>query len=219
MPLNPLGLYRVTLVGELHGQLTQNHFHFQTNASWNGHSLYKNELSALITHFVANLVPKVQLFASQQWAAKTVLGITLIPKAEVMIEQRIANGTGTQTDDSLPSFCAGLLSLRTGAGGRSRIGRLYIPGVAEGLSSSSRLEGNYLSLLDGIGASLRQFYGQTGSFPDCRFGVYSRKLGVTRSVGPPPTLNYSAVGFRLVDTIIARPEIATMRRRKLARGQ
>lgn len=218
MPLNPLGLYRLKLVGELHGQATETAFHFLTNSSWNGNSSYKVELTDLMTHFVANIVPKVQLFASQEWVAKTVIGITLIPKAEVFIETRLPNGTGTQPDNCLPSFCAGLLSLRTGFGGRSRIGRLYIPGVAEGLSSASRLEGQYLSLLSGIGASLLQFYGPSGSVPWVRYGVFSRKLGVTKSSIPAPTLTYHQGGFARIDSVIARPEIATMRRRKLARG-
>lgn len=218
MPLNPLGLYRLKLVGELHGQATETAFHFQTNSTGNVNNSYRVELQDLMANFVTNIVPKVQLFASQEWIGKTVLGITLIPKAEVFIETRLMNGTGGQSDDSLPSFCAGLLSLRTGFGGRSRIGRLYIPGVAENHSSDSRLEGQYLGVLSGIGAALLQFYGPTGGFPYVRYGVFSRKLGVTRSVGPPPTLNYNAAGFARVDSIIARPEIATMRRRKLARG-
>jgi hypothetical protein len=218
MPLSPLGLYRVTLIGELHGQATQTAFHFMTNTSGNVNNSYTTELTDLMANFVAQIVPKVQLFACQEWAAKTVLGITLIPKAQVFMETRLASGTGTQPDNSLPSFCAGLLSLRTGAGGRSRIGRLYIPGVAEGLSSTSRLEGNYLSLLSGIGASLLSQYGPSGGFPYVRYGVFSRKLGVTRNPGPPPTLSYSSAGFMIINSIIARPEIATQRRRKLARG-
>jgi hypothetical protein len=218
MPLSPLGLYRVTLIGELHGQATQTAFHFMTNSSGNVNNNYSTELTDLVADFIANVVPKIQLFANQEWAGKTVLGITLIPKATVFIESRLANGTGTQPDQCLPSFCAGLLSLRTGAGGRSRIGRLYIPGVAEGLSSASKLEGSYLSLLSGIGAALLQRYGPSGGFPYVRYGVFSRKLGVTRNFGPPPTLSYSAAGFMMINSIIARPEIATQRRRKLARG-
>jgi hypothetical protein len=218
MPLNPPGLYRIKLIGELHGQATETAFHFATNASGNVNNSYSTELTDLMANFITNIVPKYQLFCSQEWAGKTVVGITLIPKASVFIETRLANGTGTQPDNSLPSFCAGLLSLRTGAGGRSRIGRIYIPGVSEGLSSSSRLEGNYLSLLSGIGAALLQQYGPSGGFPYVRYGVYSRKLGVTRTAQPPYTLNYSAVGFQIINSIIARPEVATQRRRKLARG-
>lgn len=218
MPLNPLGLYRLKLVGELHGQATETAFHFLTNSSGNVNNSYTTELQDLMTHFITNIVSKIQIFASQQWAAKTLIGVTLIPKSQVFIETRLANGTGAQPDDSLPSFCAGLLSLRTGQGGRSRIGRLFLPGVAENLSSQSRLEGSYLTLLSNVGAALTSAYGPSGSYPYVRYGVYSRKLGVTRVLSPTPTLNYSSAGFAIINSTVARPEVATMRRRKLARG-
>lgn len=217
MPMTPRGLYRVKLIGELHGQATETAFHFTTSEN-SGQTSYYTELLETMQHFQTNMLPKVQAFCSQQWVAKTLIGVTLIPKAEVFIEIRIPNGTGFQTDDSLPSFCAGLLSLRTGLGGRSRIGRIYLPGVAENLSSLSRLDGTYLSLLAAIGSGLTQFYGATGSYPWIRYGVFSRKLGVTRSLLPVPSLNYNIAGFKIVNSTVARPEVATMRRRKLARG-
>lgn len=218
MPLSPKGLYRIKLIGELHGQATETAFHFLTNSSGNVNNSYQTELTDLLAHFITNIVPKVQTFACQEWAGKTVTAITLIPKAEVFLETRLANGTGVQSDNSLPSFCAGVLSLRTGKGGRSRIGRLFLPGVAEGLSSASRLEGNYLSLLAAIGSALTASYGASGSYPYVRYGVFSRKLGVTRTLLPTPSLTYNEVGFQMVTNTVARPEIATMRRRKLARG-
>jgi hypothetical protein len=218
MPLTPRGLYRVKLIGELHGQLTETAFHF-TTSEVSGESSYFNELNNMMDDFILQILPKYQLFCSQEWAAKTVTGITLIPAQEVFIEKRIASGTGVQPNNSLPSFCAGLLSLRTGAGGRSRIGRLFIPGVSEDLSSNSRLEGSYLGLLSALGAGLTGRYGNNSSYPYVRYGVFSRKLGVTRVLLPFPHLTYNIAGFKIVTSTVARPEVATMRRRKLARGQ
>lgn len=217
MALPQVGLYRLTLIGELHGQATQTAFHFSDSDN-HPNSTYQVALNHLMNDFLDIVKPKIQIFCSQQWAMKTLIGVTLIPKAEVFIETRIANGTGAQTDDSLPSFCAGLLSLRTGRGGRRRIGRLYLPGVAEGLSSNSRLEGSYLTALSDIGAALSSRYGVNGTYPYCRYGVFSRALGVTRVLLPKPSLNYSLAGFTVINSTVARPEIATMRRRKLARG-
>lgn len=217
MPLTPRGLYRVVLVGEIHGQMTQTAFHFITSEN-SGYTDYRLELTDLMARFITSILPKVQAFCSQEWVAKTVIGVTLIPKAAALVETRIPNGTGFQPDDSLPSFNAGLLSLRTGFGGRSRIGRLYLPGVAEGLSKLSRLEGAYLTLLSDIGAALTATFGNNGAYPWNRYGVFSRKLGVTRVLSPFPSLNYSSAGFTIVQSTVARPEIATMRRRKLARG-
>lgn len=123
-----------------------------------------------------------------------------------------------QTGNSLPSFCAGLLSLRTGLTGRSRVGRIYVPGVAEDLSDNSRLEGAYTSVLQTLGSTLLTRYGPSGSFAHCRIGVFSRKLGVVRNPLPTPTLSYNLNGWTQITAFIARNEIATQRKRKLARG-
>lgn len=215
--VNPLGLYHLSLFGEIHGQTTQNVFHFQTRSSSIG-ATHAFEATQLLTDFNTNVVPKIKAFCCDDWAIKTILVTTLIPKSTVLTEMRIATGAGLQPDDSLPSFCAGLLSLRTGVGGRSAHGRIYIPGVPEGLSSQSRTEGSLLTLLSDIGTVLLTRYGPTGGFAYARYGVFSRKLGVTRSAGPPPTLTFNHVGFFPVTEIIARPEIATMRKRKLSHG-
>lgn len=217
MPMTPRGLYRLLLIGELHGQLTQTAFHFITSEN-SGYTSYRLELQDLQARFIQDILPKVQAFCSQEWAAKTVVGVTLVPKSESLIETRIPNGTGFQPDDSLPSFNAGLLSFRTGFGGRSRIGRIYLPGVAEGLSKQSRLEGSYLTLLAAVGTALTGTFGNNGAYPWNRFGVFSRKLGATRVLSPFPSLTYNSGGFTIVTNTVARPEIATMRRRKLARG-
>lgn len=214
----PTGLYRLNLIGELHGSLTNNLFHFQggRNANINTHA---NELTTLCNDFTNNILPKILLFAGDDFKAKSLLGVSLIPRPGVLVEVRYAEASGVQSDDCLPSFCAGLLSIRTGVGGRSGHGRVYIPGVPENLSSDSRLEGTHLALLNDIGTTLNARYGPTGASNLAFFGIFSRKLGVTRSLGPPVTLTYSMNGFMKMTTWIARPEIATQRKRKLFTGQ
>lgn len=164
------------------------------------------------------VIPAVKLFACDDWHVKTVVCHTMIPRHAVLLEERIATGEGAQGDDSLPSFCAGLLSLRTGVGGRSAHGRIYIPGVAESASSESRIEGANLSQLSDIGLVLLGRYGPLGTNDRVRFGVYSRKLGDTRELGPPPFIEHHYNGFFGVNSIVARPEVATVMKRKLHRG-
>lgn len=192
------------------------HFIGGRNANINSHA---NELSAICNEVANYVVPAMQGFCSDDWSAKTVLGVSLIPRPGVLVEVRIASGSGAQPDDSLPSFCAGLLSIRTGVGGRSGHGRLYIPAPTEDLCSASRLEGNYLTILANIGAVLNTRFGPTGLSNLAYFGIFSRKLGVTRNAGPPATLSYSMAGFMKMTTWIARPELVTQRKRMLARGQ
>lgn len=218
MPLNPLGLYRLKLIGEIHGQTTETAFHFITRST-STITTYAAEAQAIVNDFLASVLPAIRIWASDDWHVKSVLIVTLIPSPGVLIENRLAGGEGFQGGDSLPSFCAGLLSLRTGISGRSAHGRLYLPGVPEDLSSDSRLSGVSLGQLQDIGTALTTRYGTAGTFVNARFGVFSRRIGVTRNPGPPPRLIYNHNGFFTVSSIVARPEIATVRKRKIAQGQ
>lgn len=218
MPLNPLGLYRLKVIGELHGQLTDTSFHFRTHTA-STQTTYASELQALVTDFRNNMIPKMQAFAHQEWIAKSILAVTLIPRPGVLIEDTLGGLTGFQVDDCLPSFCSGLLVFRSGVAGRHGHGHIHLPGVAAGLVNASRLESSYLPLLRDIGTTLLQRYGPSGSISIVRTGVFSRVLGVTRNPGPPVTLSYSMSGFFPITSFIARPEVSTMRKRKLFRGQ
>lgn len=218
MPLNPLGLYRIIVNGEIHGQLTQNLFHFKTHTG-STHTTYNVELQAIMTDFRNLVLPKIQLYASDDWVIKSVLGVTLIPRPGFLVEDRTPGLTGAQGDDALPSHNAGLLVFRSGVGGRSGHGRVYIPGPSALLCPNSRHSDSYLALLADIGSTLLGRFGATGSASIARFGIFSRKLGVTRNLGPPVTLSYNMAGFFTASSFIPRSEVATMRKRKLFRGQ
>lgn len=218
MPLSPRGLYKIILVGELHGQLTQTAFHFKTSEN-SGQTSYKTEMQETMTDFRTNILPLYSIFCSQEWKGKSIIGVTLIPKSEFFLEDSLPNTVGGQASESLPSFCAGLLSLRTGQGGRSRIGRLYLPGVSEDSVSNSRLEPTYYGLLSNFGAALVTRYGPNGAYPWVRLGVFSRKMGAVRVFNPLPSYTYNIAGWTQLTSTVARPEIATIRKRKLAKGQ
>lgn len=172
-----------------------------------------------MTDFRTNILPLYSIFCSQEWKGKSIIGVTLIPRAEVFLEDSLPNTVGGQASESLPSFCAGLLSLRTGQGSRSRIGRLFLPGVSEDSVSNSRLEPTYYGLLSNFGAALVTRYGPNGSYPWVRLGVFSRKLGAVRSNTIPPHYDYLIGGWAQLTSTVARPEVATIRKRKLAKGQ
>lgn len=216
MPVTPRQLYCIKIIGELHGQATETRFWFRgaDTSTW---TTVKNELTSLNSDFLTNVVPAYKSFCNQNWSAKTMLSVQMTAVPGEFIDN-VLTGGGVQTGDALPTFCAGLLSLRTGFTGRSRVGRIYLPGVSEDLSGQSRLEGAYLALLQSLGGTLLSRYGPSGSFAHARIGVFSRKLGVTRNIGPPPSLSYSLNGWTQITACIARNEIATQRKRKLARG-
>lgn len=217
MPVTPRQLYQVKLIGELHGQLTETRFWLRGGDS-SPASTVAAEIAGIRLPFINTIIPAIKSFCNQEWHAKTLLTVQMSVRPGIFIDD-VLTGGGSQVGDSLPSFCAGLLSLRTGLTGRERVGRIYLPGVAEDFSQDSRLAGDYLGILQSIGNTLLSTFGPSGSTGYGRIGVFSRKLGVTRNIGPPPTLSYSINGWTQITSFIARPEVATMRKRKLARGQ
>lgn len=216
MPISPRVLYMCKLIGELHGQTTETRFWIRGGDS-SPASTVAAEIVGIRNPMINFVIPAIKAWASQEWHAKTLLTVQMSTRPGVFIDDPLTGG-GNQVGDSLPSFCAGLLSLRTGLTGRSRVGRIYLPGVAEDFSQDSRMAGDYLGVLQSVGTTLLQQFGTSGATGYGRIGVFSRKLGVTRSIGPPPSLSYSINGWTQITSFIARPEIATMRKRKLFVG-
>lgn len=217
MPVTPRQLYMAKIVGELHGQLTETRLWIR-GADNSPASTVTTEMTGINTQLLNVIIPAYKLFCNQEWAAKTMFLVQMSARPGIFIDN-VLSGNGAQDGNALPSYCAGLLSLRTGLTGRSRVGRLYVPGCAENQCSNSRLEGQYLGLLQSLGSALLGQFGPTASPAYGRIGVFSRKLGVVRYAGPPPYLEYAPTALTPITSFIARPEIATMRKRMLHRGQ
>lgn len=217
MPLTPRQLYRVIITGELHGQQTMNLFHFR-GADSSPASTITAEITNLYNDFNTNVIPAYKLCICQEWQAKSLKVVQLTANPGAFIDQVLV-GNGAQTGDSLPSHDAGVLSFRTGLTGRTRAGRIYVPGVPEDNSASSRYEVGLLSVVQSLGTLLVNRYGPTGTSSSGRFGVFSRKMGVIRHPGPPPWLEYTLTGWTQITAAIARPELGTMRKRKQHHGE
>lgn len=213
-------LVEVLLVGELHSQTTNNYFHLSKRSTQGeGFGSDFEECQLLMSDFRSFILPTIRALASQEWVARRIILTTMIPRHTILMEEPIANGEGFQAGDSLPSHVAGLLSLRTGRGGRSAHGRLYFAGIAEDTSSGSRLESSSLGQLAAIGDTLVSRYGPSGTNDKFEYGVYSRKLGDTDEDGPPPFKLHHMVGFIPIISTVPRVELKSMRRRMLHRGQ
>lgn len=205
------------IVGELHGQLTVTRFWIRGGDS-SPASTVAAEIAGIRLGMFNTILPAYKSFLSSAWHGNHMLTMNLTTSPRTMIDEVIAV-SGDQDAAALPSFCAGLLSLRTGFAGRSRSGRLYLPGIAADHSELSKLTGGAFGLLQAFGNALISTFGPSGSVTYGRLGVFSRKLGVTRNIGPPPSLTYSIAGWTQATQAIARPDIATQRKRKLGIGQ
>ena len=217
MPPPQIGLYHLTLIGSLHNQQTQNGFYFKDRND-SPDDDYQLSLTDLMNDFMNNIYDKIKLWANQEWHTVGLIGTTLFPRNGPMIELGPLAEEGAQTDDSLPSYCAGVLAVRTGVGGRRYRGRIYFAGVSENLCSAGRLNGGSLTQLQDIGNALLVRYGAGGSSLRHVYGVYSRVEGDDRQAGPPPFITHSPLAFHTATQITARSIVYTQRKRLIGHG-
>lgn len=217
MPISPLQLYMLVIVGEIEQQLTMTKFWFR-GGSASPASTIPIEMAQIHAQFKSTCLPKYQLFCSSRWHGNHLMILNMSTKPRQMIDE-VINVSGGQDAISLPAFASGVLSLRSGFADRTRNGRLFLPSPDTGSSDGSRLTAGAFGLLQAFGAELIAKFGPSGTNAYGRIGIFSRKLGVTQPLGPGSPMNYSTAGWTQCTEVIARSEIATQRKRKLGRGQ
>lgn len=210
----PRYLFHLTLKQELHGQLVQNGYYFRQKDPPSGHT--PGQLCQFIAGaFLANIIPPIQQFANQQLKFQNIVVTTLSPRFGAIYETLLETANGNQTDDALPSYCAGLLSLRSGFGGGNRRGRSYYAGISEGDSADSRLGVDSLAALTSIGQSLLGTFGAANTNGVADYGIWSWKLA---ELDPVYDVYNTDLAFTPITQCIARPVIATQRHRKIGHG-
>lgn len=157
------------------------------------------------------MLPFIIAFQNTEVLYDGLVVTTLIPHEGPMAERPILNQTGAQGDESLPSYCAAVLSLRTGNTGKSNRGRLYFAGVSEGDAASGRLIPDSFTALSDIGNQLVGIYGPTGSEGHYHHVVFSKKLGYSGGF-------YSTLGIRPILQYVPRQVLGTQRHRMIGHG-
>lgn len=206
-------LWHVTLMYTLHGQICQNGFYFSNRGAMSTNpNILGPYTQDICFQFNVRIMPSIKNFQNNEVHYRTLVCSTLIPHNGPIGEFTFETGSGNQVDESLPSYSAAILTLRTGFSGKSNRGRLYFAGVSEGDAADSRLIPDSLTALQGIGNELLTHYGDTGSEGFIRYVVFSKKLGY--SAGGV----YSPAGIRKVTHTIARSALGTQRHRLLGKG-
>lgn len=203
----------LTFVQTLHGQTIQNGFYFTNKNSWdttaNGH---ETKLKSLIARFILSIVPKFALIQNNQVAYRTVIGTVLYPKDGAQAETIFESGGGAQPNESLPSYVSGVLTLRSGYGGKSNRGRLYVGGIGEDNHTASRVDAYTLTALQNLGDELLTSFGPVGTFSGNSYVIYSRKLGLSEGG------LYLPIGCIPVTATQARSVLGTQRHRMIGIG-
>lgn len=203
-------IFQVRVKGFIEGQETNNVFHFIAKSP--SADVEVALIAKLIACFTTHLLPVL----AAAWTLDTVVWKRVSPTLSP--EFITADGTGVQgsiSSDSLPTFNAALVSIRTLQGGRSKRGRFFLAGIPESATtgSSFNLSGaTWAGIVAFVACVVTEFVTNAELGNDTfHLGVYSRKIG--GSVFP-----YALAGFTPAAQVSPVALIATMRSRKVGRG-
>lgn len=216
MPVSPIQLYMLQVVGEIENQVTINRFWFKGHTA-SPASTILIEMSNIHSHFKSTVLPKFQAYCSSRWHGNHLMILNMSTRPRQMVDE-VINVAGLQDAMSLPSYSAGLLSLRSGFADRTRNGRIYLPPTDAGNNDGSRHSGAAFGLLQAFGAQLLTSFGPAGVNTYGRIGIFSPKLGRTQPGGAGTQMNYSVAGWTACTEIIPRSLIATQRKRYVGKG-
>lgn len=203
-------LFQVRVKGFIENQETNNVLHFKCTAASSDVEVHL--ILVLIQCFVTHLLPAW----SNKWNLDTVIWKRVSP---TLSPEYVSTGSGSEigalTTDSLPTFNAALVSIRTAEGGRSKRGRMFLAGIPESATVGSGFEltgATWLAIVAFVGCLVDKFVDNAELGSD-RFalGVYSRKLG-------GQAFPYGAAGFTPAVSLNPVALVATMRSRKVGRG-
>lgn len=214
MPSHPAYtmLWHLTVHYELHGQQCQNGFYFSNRISvpFEGETV-PNYAQVVHNQFYGFVFPDMKAFQNQQVHYKGIIVQTLIPNNGSVWEFTIESETGLQANESLPSYCAAILSLRTGFGGKSNRGRLYIAGVGEDDHAAGKLLPDSFTQLNDFGNQLLAVFGPTGGSGYIGHVVFSKKQGYIDNT-------YFTGAVRQITHYVPRLLLGTQRHRLIGFG-
>lgn len=202
--------YQVRIVGRMEGQETNNVLHFLCTGA--DPDVLTHLILVLAQCFVEHLLPVV----TSKWALEKIVWKRVSPTLGPEIETIPVNfGPGSGNANALPSFCSVVFSIKTGVGGRSHRGRMYLPGIPENVTTDS-----FINTVDPFWAAMIAFaacvvtnfvVGDPPGAPSWQMEVYSRKIGGS-------TFPYGGAGFTAMREFVPHQLIGTTRSRKVGRG-
>lgn len=203
-------MFQVRVKGFQEGQETNNVLHFVCTTATTDVELHL--ILVLIECFVTHLLPAW----SNKWTLDTVVWKRVSPTlSPEFITVPAEAALGALSGDSLPTFNAALVSIRTAQGGRSKRGRMFLAGIPESATIGSRFDltnATWLAIVAFLACLAEKFVTNEPIGTDqFKIGVYSRKLGGA-------TFPYQMAGFTPAINLSSVALIATMRSRKVGKG-
>ena len=204
---------RVKIKGLMHGQQFNNVLHFATNTVINDpqtlEQLLVNLANAVKTCILDTLVPAV----SSEWSFTGVEATRIHPTPSDPFEATGVIATNGTAGVQGVTFASQLVSVRTGTGGKSGRGRIFLPPAGENVATNGEWDAGQLVLVAAFCACMAGKFIGAGATEPWKFGVFSRK-----KVGEPPVAQAFDVAFREALTLTPEKVIAVMGSRKKGRG-
>lgn len=202
--------FQVRVRGHMEGQETNNVLHFTAATSIDDVEL--RLIVALAECFVTHLLP----VSSSQWALQDLVWKRVTPTLgieHITVPSGTLTGGGAAT--ALPSYSSAVVSIRTDQGGRSKRGRMYLPGIPESATLVSLFDTSnayWIALVAFVGCIASKFIlGDPPPANSFQMEVYSRKIGGAH-------FPYNIAGFTPVTQLIPVIPLGTTRSRKVGRG-
>jgi hypothetical protein len=195
----------------MENQETDNVLHFVEETATADVELHL--ILALVECFTTHLLP----VTSSAWSLRDVIWKKVSP---TLGPEMVTVPTGDLTADgnaaALPSFNSVVISKRTLEGGRSKRGRMFLPGIPEAATVNSQLDTTHAfwtAVLAFAACLATKFIniGEPLGSDQFALAVYSRTIGGS-------TLPYGASGFTKVSSLTVSQLIGSTRSRKVGRG-
>lgn len=195
------------IVGELHGSITNNVFHFGTDEVVSDEGSLDTVIQQLAEAMLECAISALLPVVSQDWKLLRCEATRVFPvRADPFIATAPENSVGELGPTSV-SFAASLLNLRTGIGGRRGRGKKFLPPAGEANITASELDAGMLALLAAFAACVAGKFMGASPTTFWHLGIYSRVDGGTKFQ------NFNT-GFRVVSSINPQQVVARCGSRK-----
>lgn len=202
--------FRVRVVGKLHGQLYNNVLHFATNVEiLDAPTLNARlkELANAVQECILQLLPA----ATEDFSFETVEAEAIAPAVTDPINSDVSVTTQGEGTTQGVGFASCLVSVRTGGGGKSGRGRMYLPPGGEDFATAGEWTAPQIALIAAFCACMAGKFIGAGATTQFRLGVLSRKTFANTPA------NFDAA-FREATELIPQRVIASMRTRQKGKG-
>jgi hypothetical protein len=199
------------IVGSIHGQQTVNVLNFATNSAILDQGALDTLLLALATALLDCAFQALLPAVTSDWKLVSADARRIYPSSsDPLIQAAGANQVGALSATSV-SFAASLVNIRTGSGGKSGRGRMFLPPPGEAEISASGMDSNTQNLLYVFTTCLAGKFMGVSPSEDWRLGVLSKKeLAATGG-----TFDNS---FRQATSLNIVANLACLRSRKVGHG-